>query len=1752
MRRNILFILFLLVPALAFAQQPVQVNTILRAPYTLQLSDYYASTQEKLIVTLVNRDLNKPVLAVRLRMTIESQSVRLRSRDFAFVPPLQLEAGVPLRLSLADLAPYFNPDNLDFSGITRAQYLQEAKLPEGFYQFCFEAIEVSTEQVASAKGCAMAWISLSDPPFLNLPLTGEAVALKAVQNIIFQWTPRHLNSPNSAFVTEYDFQLAELWDNTLAPEVAFQSVQPLYQVTTRTTTLLYGPAQPLLIPGKRYAWRVRAHAKNGVEDVDVFRNQGNSEIRWFTYQDVCPPPTALAAAPGQFGNLELTWLASDKHQSYTVSYKRKDKEDAVWFDQQASSPIAQLYDVEAGIEYDIRVGAFCVTDQPVYGDLLTIKVPTRTTQSYVNCSIVPDPDLTNREEIQTLKAGDIITAGDFPVKITEVSGSKEFTGKGYVTVPFLGRLKVSVVFSRIHVNTKNQLIQGSIITTTDAKEGGVVDVDEVADIFRDYKGIVSRLKDFSPNSSKEDLVQLVDKLKDTAKDELPADTYKEVEKSAGELLAAKDEYDQAKKEYDALPAGDPRKEEAGKKVAEAANKFNEVKSRFNGQDSDAVTTEPYAVTFKASPKGTYGFDAIDARYRPAHDPNYKFTQQGNEVAFIPWKAVPLGSLDWVDVHAATAGANLPGGLAFRSSTGAIQATPTPGGASASLNVYGYAEGETNEIVAYLKKEVDGKEVNVEAGKLNVVSYGKINNRLVLVPVNDGALPAGVTATQIERDLNAIYSPAVVTWSVQQEAVLNSQFDQGTPGLNDGTTGLLSSYTNEMETILGDYTKRRPFADGVYYLFLVGASELHENMGYMPRSKQAGFIFMDKAAGALTKTMAHELGHGAFNLLHTFQSYPSLAEGTTDNLMDYTPGGVALHKYQWDLIHDPEFVIPIFDNEETGAYRSWTSLDGDVVPDITGYEKISKSFISIAGIKITLPANSRDFTFINGYLSGFTVGNERYVAMVSARVFRGYYYNAIKAGSSFDISKAKPYAERGAYDAAGKTVFYVLGSGAACGTFTLSRADYMSAVGEKNDGGIGMAADQYLTRKINQENVLLSNHAAISTMQSAMDCLTGRTKELFKFIEDHYAASNIAFSDAYKADLVTQLRAFNGVFIRDLDGTFSGNGVEVRMREMLSYGHIEFLANLKKAMAGGVAGKTLVVQFEDYNHMRDLYYVYQIAKEVDVDCVFAEKLVTEIDRQLTQTGTVTFNLEFVTALAKTTYELGNEVFELLNCVLKNLKVPESVYNPNRLYYKSQEFYISLFTRYLQVNPAQLAASYMQVPAATTNVAEAGAKYGFACTCGVWNSVVDLVYGLTGLAAGVTQYPENFGPKLKAVYNQLTSKEGLAAIGAAVWTMMKEHHGVVNGYGVDGYQATYGACYDAVLAASMFIGVGELKLMVQAARGGEAGEIARIIAAAATRYAQDKATSVKDIVSAVANIRKWGTVDPRLTLLKLFSNLPERFKVFFIDGALSIRTADGSEIVRFSNDGIDIRRPTDDLNIDPSRFLYQVEEPWTDARSRLTGRLTLADDGKGGVVAFMHVDLSVYRNDAVFKQFITFAEKNITKEQRLHFTIEEFATVAMYTSPNKRNGEKIYQAVNRTLRERGTDPFYNAMTKILSLTLSKVPVFAAKELLYRGTNLGEAALARTWKVGEVVEFRDFKSSSLDREYAKKFAQGEKPVLFEVSNALAYDIRELSALPLEEEFLFKPGGKFKVLEIVEPTDASEKAMGMLIVRLEYQWFD
>jgi hypothetical protein len=150
-----------------------------------------------------------------------------------------------------------------------------------------------------------------------------------------------------------------------------------------------------------------------------------------------------------------------------------------------------------------------------------------------------------------------------------------------------------------------------------------------------------------------------------------------------------------------------------------------------------------------------------------------------------------------------------------------------------------------------------------------------------------------------------------------------------------------------------------------------------------------------------------LAHGAFNLKHTFSDKafwrlngpaPRFAEGTTQNLMDYT-NGTELWKYQWDLIHNPETIVLGALDEEEGAMLTmpllqvnWTSSPpvteglflspGGMPIGLTGISELALLKSAESGIDAR--------TVLKSVLYGFAKGEQRYFANFSGGRFTGYF------------------------------------------------------------------------------------------------------------------------------------------------------------------------------------------------------------------------------------------------------------------------------------------------------------------------------------------------------------------------------------------------------------------------------------------------------------------------------------------------------------------------------------------------------------------------------------------------------------------------------------------------------------------------------------------------------------------------------------------------------------------------------------------
>src|SRR5690606_12720864 len=145
------------------------------------------------------------------------------------------------------------------------------------------------------------------------------------------------------------------------------------------TSFIYNAMHPPLLPGKRYAWCVRAQARDGIDVVNLFENDGYSEVRWFTLQNNCPP-TDFIGATAEKNRLSLEWNRQYQHIGYEISYRLLDNAtglptDSEWTNQEVNDTRATLYGLKGGGTYEYRVGSYCMGGDPVYTPIFKVSLP---------------------------------------------------------------------------------------------------------------------------------------------------------------------------------------------------------------------------------------------------------------------------------------------------------------------------------------------------------------------------------------------------------------------------------------------------------------------------------------------------------------------------------------------------------------------------------------------------------------------------------------------------------------------------------------------------------------------------------------------------------------------------------------------------------------------------------------------------------------------------------------------------------------------------------------------------------------------------------------------------------------------------------------------------------------------------------------------------------------------------------------------------------------------------------------------------------------------------------------------------------------------------------------------------------------------------------------------------------------------------------------------------------------------------------
>ncbi|RKN35064.1 hypothetical protein D7035_03405, partial [Aquimarina sp. AD1] len=962
--KKLLFILIALFQLkVALAQTfPVRVTPQAIPPYPTNLSGYANSgiTNSPLRVQLVLSDVTASSREVRLAVAIEGNGINAISAPVVIgAPTLILDGGIPLNLTISELAPYFEQQNL--RGISAVQY--NSPLPDGSYRFCFEVFDAFTGNRLSSKNCATIFLINNDPPFLNKPDNQAKISEQNPTNIIFQWTPRHINVPN----VSYEFSLVEVWDPYIDPQAIFVASPPLYQEVTTNTSLLYGPFQPLLLAGKRYAWRVRAFATNNGEEVSVFNNNGNSEIFWFDYQASCELPSNIQVQDVSMTNATISWIGHPDHLDYTIKYREAGSDR--WYSKTTPRDYVTIDEFKADTVYEYRVVGNCTQNSFGESPVDTFRTLSEELADYVSCGIQPDPvDLSNQELLTELFVNDVFTAGDFPVYVKEVSGSTSFTGEGYISTPWLATVRIPVKFENIKINTEMKLVDGFVVTTYDPNWGSIVDGDVIIDTILGDDGDVQVI-DVDVDITDIKIDENGDIIIITSDGPLP-DTFD----GGNDIIFV----DNTGEEWHVDADGDVSKGEQAE--GGPANSGNTDGVSSGGVNE--ITAVGISVTFNNT-NGFYSFDTVPENAGGSIANEYdKVPISGGGEYNIPYKAIaalPDHPTDFITAEVAiSTNDHSASDIIFKTKEGTkVQASWNRDSTTATLSLKKAFDFAKQQIIATVrsKDSTDKYKVAGAANLWHLANQDVTTINVKLISVN------GASLSGIGERINKIYNPAGVQFNVTSASPLTVSDTT----LDVGDSSLLSQYTEGEKAWISQFKTLLGYQRDTYYLFVTDIPPSDSGTeGFMPLKRQFGFVFAGDDKG---RTAAHELGHGVFGLEHPFKKYNTT--GTTDLLMDYGTG-VRLSHMDWEKMHAPGIQIYWFQGDE----------DGELAGEVWFTPKWEPIKIKGSSRIVSTSQSSQ----VKGTLPGFRVDGIRYTALFSSTGdFSGYYEGGKSDGNKYKIT-----------------------------------------------------------------------------------------------------------------------------------------------------------------------------------------------------------------------------------------------------------------------------------------------------------------------------------------------------------------------------------------------------------------------------------------------------------------------------------------------------------------------------------------------------------------------------------------------------------------------------------------------------------------------------------------------------------------------------------------------------------------------------
>lgn len=871
--QHILLTVLLLLASMGRAQNyPVQTFVTIAPPYSSYFPDYSdpANNQMQIILTLT--DFNAPPEDVRLRFTISgpNNNFILTSVDPTFFPLITLQPGIPTVITGSYLAPYLNPDNLNFQGLNKDEYLQTQLIPEGLTSICVEVLDASSNNtVLSNPACAQNWFSKKDPPILTMPFCGDEITPFDPQSMVFNWTPTGF----SINPTEYVFELyhmipdynglpdPNLWVTQSAPIWTDSSFSPIYN---------YNITHPTLLVGQTYCWRVKAKDPSGR---DYYFNQGWSQPCTFTYGNIASSildDITLELESNGTGRRQgkAWWNASSSLESYVLELRKTGDANYDWFPYTTAEGELKVNSLEPSTEYECRVKGVMGTAETDWSNTSTFS--TLPNEDYPCGSDALPPSQNNAAPLPFLQHGMYVQVGQFEMFVTAAEpdgGPGLFKGYGRITVPFM-LTTMNVEFEKLQIDENMMVVGGRVDAISE-------DVDAwVASFNNTYiNGTISNIQ---PNTQDSTIViYLEDGSSQTF--EWPTDGPITFTDDSGLI-------------YTVNPDGTVT-----------------VAGQITWDDDNTVeATTGHQIYFEKSDNQFYGFDDLQHMQWTKNYPCIALSDGGKY--FVPWKSIGVDDNDAiVAVIVDSTGAPINNPI-FKDEDDNLYNATSLGNGKWEVTIPSFALPINKRVYAY---DDQGKRV----GKFNLLRYARDAIDLIVVPVNGASVQ---DATTLQTDINNAFAQANYLFNVEIKPDWGFNYD-GVEG-NNGNVGLqvsdpefMDALSVEMKAIRDAYFEQFPDAEKqANYLFVVPEFENEEQHGYNVVGKSIGFI----KGGSEGRVYAHELGH-SFGLRHTF---PEVEQGTTSNLLDYNESASAVHltAEQWKKIRDFSFNFSFMDNVEDGG------------------------------------------------------------------------------------------------------------------------------------------------------------------------------------------------------------------------------------------------------------------------------------------------------------------------------------------------------------------------------------------------------------------------------------------------------------------------------------------------------------------------------------------------------------------------------------------------------------------------------------------------------------------------------------------------------------------------------------------------------------------------------------------------------------------------------------------------------------------